>query len=92
MPDTVEADECNGVRSLVLGSYDIPKYFYTTGLEARHNRKHRSVAAKLTDLGIMIWYGSVHSHTGRNKKDQNGYRVGWARTVAQGGCRAGDGS
>jgi hypothetical protein len=58
-----------GARSLILCSYDIPKYFYgLTGSSAGGGRLKRSAAFHLGELGCMVWYGDGYSHTGRKKR------------------------
>ena len=55
-----------GFRTLVLGSYDIPKLFYQTGLgRPRHNR---SIVHWMGQLGALLWYADYCNRTGHKKR------------------------
>ncbi len=58
------------VRTLILTSYDIPKYFYQTGIRryAKGKIHSRSAAYHVEQLGTLCWYGDRNSHTGRKRR------------------------
>lgn len=55
-----------GVRTLLLGSYDIPKIFYAA--EGLARILPGSAPQRIRDLGCMIAYSDQHSHTGRKRR------------------------
>lgn len=58
-----------GIRTLLLTSYDIPKYFYQVGFpKASNPRKTKSPVFWMKELGVLIWYGSKHPHTGSKRR------------------------
>lgn len=56
-------------RELMISSYDIPKYFYSGGMNGNRSRKGSlSAAVHLVEFGVLCYWGDRHSHTGRKRR------------------------
>ena len=77
--DCPEEEPKEGARTLVLTSYDLPKFFY--GSPAKIGA---SPAYYMAALGCLIWYGDKHSRTGRKARtpmDVDAMVTKWKRLV-----------
>jgi hypothetical protein len=61
----VEEVSSIGIRELLISSYEIPKYFYQTGMGKP--RKNKSSAALMKELGVLCWYSTTVCKTRKKR-------------------------
>jgi hypothetical protein len=64
--EPIAEPKSEGIRSMMLGAYEIPRHFYAHGIE-RVGRKTRSAARWANEVGVLCWYSNQHPSRSRRK-------------------------